>query len=74
MILGRLGYSHALRIDEDCIITSSLDQIFHEISNHPDSLIGTPAMFEESHKLTNTILPNFLRLTQLNYTSLAGKI
>ena len=67
VILGRLGYSHALRIDEDCIITSSLDQIFHEISNHPDSLIGTPAMFEESHKLTNTILPNFLRLTQLNY-------
>ena len=66
-ILAKMGYSHALRIDEDCLITASLEQFFKEIHNHSDCLIGTPAMYEESHALTNKILPNFLELTNLNY-------
>ena len=66
-ILGKLGYTHALRIDEDCIVQSSLNQFFDQATNSADGLIGTPAMFNESHRLTNQILPNFLRLTEIDY-------
>jgi hypothetical protein len=67
-LLGQLGYSYALRIDEDCIFESSLDMALGGISGHQEYLIGTPAMFRESHRLTNYILPGFLRLTGIDYS------
>ena len=66
-ILNTLGYELALRVDEDCTISTSLNLAWDELANDKNSLIGTPAMFEESHSKTNKVLPKLLKLSGVSF-------
>lgn len=66
-ILLAKNYSHALRIDEDCIVTKGLNFLGDEKLMFKNNLIGTPAMFKESYQLTNKVLPRFLKFTGLDF-------
>lgn len=66
-ILDTLGYELALRVDEDCTISGSLNLAWDELVNNKNSLIGTPAMFKESHAKTNKVLPKLLKLSGVSF-------
>ncbi len=64
--MHQLGFNYAFRIDEDCLIKSSLDQLNCLLDNK-EFLLATPSRFEESHEITNQRLPKFLELTKLSF-------
>ncbi len=72
-LLSQIGFTHALRVDEDCILHDSLSPVYDLIVNQAPNLLGTPALFMESHKVTNDRLPRFLKLTNLDFYDLWKK-